>query len=160
MVHSARALTVPLRPSRELAFLFCCFLSRELNIIFDAQAGAMSLLGHHTFSLFLPCPFGLSFLRAKDLHCVYYSFLHKHCMLVDKLTARRAETIRNSRSSAVDAVSLIVSIKNSFTDQTYILNRIYYVAAEQSYVETCEEERQARPVGNGLRQSLRELTVQ
>ena len=29
----------------------------------------------------------------------------------------------------------------------YILNRIYYVAAEQSYVETCEEERQARPVG-------------
>ena len=37
----------------------------------------------------------------------------------------------------------------------YILNRIYYVAAKQSYGKTCEEERQARPVGNGLRQSLR-----
>ena len=42
----------------------------------------------------------------------------------------------------------------------YILNRIYYDAAEQSYGKTCEEKRQARPVGNSLHQSLRALTVQ
>ena len=41
-----------------------------------------------------------------------------------------------------------------------ILNRIYYVAAEQSYGNSCKEERRARPVGNGLRQSLQALTVQ
>ena len=42
----------------------------------------------------------------------------------------------------------------------YILNRTYYVAAKQSYGKTCEEERQARPVGSGQSQCLRALTVQ
>ena len=39
----------------------------------------------------------------------------------------------------------------------YILNRIYYDAAKQLYGKTCEEERQARPVGSGQSQSLRAL---
>ena len=41
----------------------------------------------------------------------------------------------------------------------YILNKIYYVAAEQLCGNPREEERRARPVGNNLRQSLRALTV-
>ena len=55
VVHSARTLTVPFRlSSSRFCFLMRHFLSRELKISFDAQAGAMSLLGHRTFSLFAP----------------------------------------------------------------------------------------------------------
>ena len=46
------------------------------------------------------------------------------------------------------------------TVDIYILNRIYYDAAKQSYGKTCEKERQARPVGSGQCHSLRALTVQ
>ena len=56
MVHSARTLTVPLLLSSSSRFCFVVpyFLSRELKTSFDAQVCAMPLLGHCTFSLFVP----------------------------------------------------------------------------------------------------------
>ena len=71
-------------------------------------------------------------------HCGVNSFVTKSLLLL-------IETVPHSQRAQL---------------HIYILNRIYYVAAEQSYGKTCEEERQVCPVGNGLRQSLRALTVQ
>ena len=78
MVHSARTLTVPLRLSGSRFFVMRYFLSRELKISFDAQAGAMSVLGHRTFSLFPPPLWSLASFTRNDAHCVY--LLHRHCM--------------------------------------------------------------------------------
>ena len=71
-VHSVWTLTLPLRLSSLLfCFLMRYFLSRELKISFDAQADAMALLVHRTFSFFtsMPqrAPFGQHFLNIQKL---------------------------------------------------------------------------------------------
>ena len=65
-----------------------------------------------------------------------------------------------TKMSKSQIYSVFSTLKKTCTGHIYILNRIYYVAAAQSYDVSCEEERQARPVGNGLHQSLQALTVQ
>ena len=71
MVHFAQTLTIPLRlSSSRFSFVMCYFLSRELEISFDAQAGAMPLLRHCTFSLFCPARAVWASFARKDAHCV------------------------------------------------------------------------------------------
>ena len=54
MVHSAKTLTVPLRASRWLSFLFryALFSPQRVENMLDAQTGAMPLLGHCNFPFF------------------------------------------------------------------------------------------------------------
>ena len=102
MVHSAWTLTVPLRLSgSHFCFVMRDFLSRELKISFDAQAGAMPLLGHRTFSLF-PRPCGLSFLRAQGRALC---LLHRHC--IDRLAQRHPAL------SALQLVHLFMLLKTN-----------------------------------------------